>query len=256
MTIPTLSQLIVVAPMLFLAGFVDAIAGGGGLISIPAYLFAGLPSHLALGTNKLSAAIGTSFSTLRYCKSTKLNPQFVLFTAALALGGSACGAQLTLLVDESVLHWMLLFALPVVGFVVLRNRSEPGDGTTMPDLLSPRSMLVGGFIAFFLGTYDGFFGPGTGTFLLLCFVGLMKMDLLQACANVKVINLSSSIASLTVFAVHGQVMLLLGLVGAFFCSLGHASGAHLVVQKGFSAVRPIILVVLALLFVKLLIELV
>ena len=179
---------LIVCPLLFLAGFVDSIGGGGGLISLPAYLFAGLPVHAAVATNKLSSACGTSVVTARFIKNGLVNFRVVL----------------------------------------------PGVA------------------ALLIGVYDGFYGPGTGTFLIIAFTVFAKMSVGAANAQAKVINLTTNLTSLAVFLASGQVVIALGLAAAACNMLGGYVGAGLAMEKGAKITRPTILIVLLLLLFKIL----
>lgn len=240
----------IVCPLVFLAGFVDAIAGGGGMISLPAYLLAGIPAHASIATNKMSSAIGTAVSTWRYCKKGYVDWIFAIPSVILALAGSYIGASLALLTKDAVLKVMLLVVLPIVAVYVLKNKSfEPSNKLN----LSRKSALaLGSFFAFAIGVYDGFYGPGTGTFLLLLFTGVLGMDVLTASGNVKLVNLSSNIAALVTFLLNGKVVISLGLVAAVFSIAGHYAGSGMVMKNGTKIVRPIILIVILLLFIKIL----
>ena len=240
---------LIVCPLVFLAGFVDAIGGGGGLISLPAYLLAGIPPHLAIGCNKFSSCIGTSVSTARFFRNGYVQIKLALCAAALAVGGAAIGARLSLLIQEEVLRIILLAILPVIALVVLKHKNldhRPYTGT-----LPPRQVwLITLAAALVVGTYDGLYGPGTGTFLILIFVILARQDLKTAAGNTKVINLASNVSSLIVFLVSGKVLFPLSAVAAVFSIAGHYTGAGLVLKNGQKVVRPIIIGVLVLLAVK------
>ncbi len=243
----------IVCPLVFLAGFVDAIAGGGGMISLPAYLLAGVPMHFSLATNKMSSAIGTAVSTWRYCKKGYVDWVFAIPTVLLALGGSYIGTSLALLTSDTILKIMLLAVLPVVAFYIMKNKSF--EKSKKIQLTRKATFVLGSVFAFVIGMYDGFYGPGTGTFLLLLFTGIIGMDVLTASGNVKLVNLSSNIAALVTFFLHGKVVLPLGLAAAVFSIAGHYVGSGMVMKNGTKIVRPIILVVIALLFVKVIMEL-
>lgn len=118
----TILQFIIVCPMVFLAGFVDAIAGGGGLISLPAYLIAGVPTHMALGTNKMSSMMGTAIATGRFAKNGYIQFKKVVWFIVAALIGSSIGSNLTLLVSDKILQYMMIVILPIVAFYVMRNK--------------------------------------------------------------------------------------------------------------------------------------
>lgn len=240
---------LIVCPLVFLAGFVDAIAGGGGLISLPAYLLSGVPAHVAIATNKLSSATGTAVSTGRFLKRGYVPVKLSLCAAAIALVGSSIGANISMLLPEQVLRGMLLAVLPVVAFYVLKNKNigehRQGGSRTKKQLL-----LIAMGAALIIGIYDGLYGPGTGTFLLLILTGLGRMELKDAAGTTKVINLASNVAALATFIYHGQVYWALGLTASVFSIAGHYTGAGLVAKDGKRVVRPVVLTVLCILFIK------
>lgn len=242
----------IVCPLVFLAGFIDSIAGGGGLISLPAFLLAGLPAHHAIATNKLSSTIGTTVSTARFAKNGYIKPKLVIPCIFFSLIGSVCGANLSLLVSDSVLKKVMLVILPFVAVIVFldRNTDLPEDGVP----ITPRIYFISILAALFIGIYDGFYGPGTGTFLLLIFTGIAKTDLHTATGTTKALNLTSNVAALATFILHRQVLYPLGLAAGLFCLAGHYIGSGIVTKNGMKIVRPVILLVLGLLFLKLLFE--
>lgn len=242
---------LIVCPVLFLAGLVDSIGGGGGLISLPAYLLAGLPVHQAIATNKLSSSCGTCLSTVRFLRHGLINLKLAVPSVAAAFAGSSLGAHLSLMVSEDVMKYILFAVLPVAAFFVLnRHLFADRGGEAVADR---RTVLVCIASAFVIGGYDGFYGPGTGTFLIIAFTVFAKMNVSPANAQAKVINLTSNISSLAVFLLNGQVMLLLGAAGAVCNMLGNYVGSGLAMSKGTRIVRPVILIVLALLFLKIII---
>ncbi|MEE1087116.1 MAG: sulfite exporter TauE/SafE family protein [Schaedlerella sp.] len=242
---------LIVCPLTFLAGLVDSIAGGGGLISLPAFLFAGLPMHSAIATNKLASTIGTTVSTARYCKNGYYDRKLALPGIICALTGSVIGAKLVLLVDDKYLRWMMMIILPIVAITVFIDKNHEEKEPTIS--FRKRAAIVAA-VGLLIGMYDGFYGPGTGTFLLLALTKIAQMDIRTASGNVKLINLSSNVAALFTFLFSGYVNLALGLAGAVFCLAGHYMGSGLVMKNGSKIVKPIILVVLALLFIKIILE--
>ena len=205
----------------------------------------------AIVDKKLSSAVGTVVSTVRLCRNTKIEWALALPSIVLSLIGSFIGAKLTLLVSEHILKIVLLIVLPVVAVFVFRKNSlvEKQSGTVS----HRRMMVISWLSAFVIGGYDGFYGPGT--FLILLMVGCAKMDMMQAAANTKLINLASNLSALVTFLISGKVVMALGLAAAVFSVAGHYVGSTLVMKNGAKVVKPIILVVLALLFVKIITEL-
>jgi len=236
----------------FLASLVDAIGGGGGIISLPVYLFAGLPMHYALGTNKMSSGIGTFVSTVRYIKNRYFDLSLAVPSVILALLGAHLGTRLQLTVDERYLKYMLLAVLPVVAVILMKQKKLPEEQGDIAPWLRHVIVYAASLI---VGAYDGFYGPGTGTFLLLIFCFLAKMDVRTASGNVKIVNFSSNIGALVTSLAAGKVLAPIGLIAAVFSITGHYVGAGLTIKNGSKIVRPVILVVLALLTVKVVLEL-
>lgn len=247
----TAQTFIIVCPLLFLAGFIDAIGGGGGLISLPAYLIAGLPIHQAIATNKLSSSCGTALATFRFIKNRLVNFRLAIPSIAAAIIGSSIGAQLSLMMDEIVMKYVLFVILPLSAFLVL-NKKLFHDGGSDAIELNRRTYLTAIASAFIIGIYDGFYGPGTGTFLIIAFTIFAKMSIRNANAQAKVINLTTNLTALTVFLLNGQILIPLGLAAAVCNMAGGYLGAGLAMSKGSKIVKPIILFVLFLLLLKVL----
>ncbi len=237
----------------FVASFVDAIGGGGGIISVPVYLVSGLPTHFALGTNKLSSGIGTAASTFRYLKKGYVDWQLGLPSVVLAVIGAYFGTSLQLLADERILKYVLLLVLPLAAVILLSKKSLPETRGGMP--LWKRRLAVWG-PSLVIGTYDGFYGPGTGTFLLMSFCMLAKLDVRTASGNVKLVNFSSNIGALATSLMAGKVLLGVGSIAACFSIAGHYLGAGLAIRNGTKIVRPVILGVIGLLMVRVITELI
>ena len=246
----TPQMFLIICPMLFLAGLVDAIGGGGGLISLPAYLLAGLPVHNAIATNKLSSTCGTALTTVRFIRQGLVNWRIAIPTIFCAIAGSSLGANLSMNVPESVMEAVLFVVLPVVAFIVLSPKTfRDHDQEVKLDRKLWITALVSAFV---VGIYDGFYGPGTGTFLIIAFTVFAKLDIRTANAQTKIINLTTNITSLTIFLLNGQAVILLGLAAAACNMAGNYVGAGLAMTKGSKITRPVILLVLVLLFLKVL----
>lgn len=248
MMTPSLLTYLIVCPMVFLAGFVDAIGGGGGLISLPAYLMAGLPPHMAVGTNKLSSATGTLVSTVRFCLNGHADYALALPGIAAALIGAQIGSRIALIVSDSVFQIVLLVLLPVIAlYVLLKKDLEPDPNAQIARSKQLAIVIVSTLV---IGLYDGFYGPGTGTFLILVYTSLAKMDVLTAAGNTKLANLTSNISSVVVFLMNGVVLIPLGLTASLFSIAGHYVGSGMAMKNGARFVRMVILTVIGLLFLK------
>ena len=248
----TVTQFLIVCPLVFLAGLLDSIAGGGGLISLPAYLIAGVPPHMALGTNKMGSVMGTAMATLRFARNGYIHLKKVIWFIAAALLGSTVGSNLTLLMSERIVESMMILVLPVVAFYVLRNK-QMGDDSKAGSIPPGKSFRIALFSALAVGMYDGFYGPGTGTFLLLILTGAAKYTMKEAAGTTKAINLSSNAAAIVTFLLNGKVLIPLGLAAGICSILGNYIGAGLVLSNGQKLVRPLVLLVLLILFVKIII---
>ena len=251
----TLQTFLIVCPFLFLAGLVDAIGGGGGLISLPAYLLAGLPPHAAIATNKMSSTCGTTVATVRMIKKGLVNFKLAIPSVVFAVCGSSIGARLSLMVDDKIMTYVVVLILPVSAFLVM-NRKLFNDEGTREVSMDKRTVLTALIAAFVIGMYDGFYGPGTGTFLMLLLTAVAHISLNEAAGTTKVINLSTNFAALAVFLVHGVVWFPLALVAAVFGIAGNYIGANYFTSKGTGFVKPVIIVVLTIFFIKICYELI
>ena len=166
------------------AGFVDSAAGGGGLISLPAHVFAGLPVHYTYGTNKFSAACGTTFATAQFFQKGAMNIRVGLLAAVGSFVGSALGSHIVLLLSDQVLRTMMLIILPVAAVLILWRRDLPDENRDDGTLNAKKAVLALA-IGLGIGLYDGIFGPGTGTFAIIAFTTLMGFDLRTAGGNMR-----------------------------------------------------------------------
>ena len=188
----TLTTFLIVCPLVFLGGFVDAVAGGGGLISLPAYMFAGFPPIYAIGTNKLSSGMGTMVSTYRFGRSGNIPWKNAVPCVIMALIGSASGARTALLVDADLFKKLMLVIIPVTAYYVLRTKNMD---TEREPLDSRQTVVRACITALAIGFYDGFYGPGTGTFLILLLTSFAHFRLGDANGTAKIINLATNLSS-------------------------------------------------------------
>ena len=245
-------SILIIAGGSFLAGFVDSIAGGGGLISLPAYAATGLPLHFAIGTNKLASAMGTIVATIKYARSGYMLAWLCAPCVVAALVGSDIGAHLSLLASEDFLRIFMLIIIPIAGFYVLRHK-ELGEADA--DWPRKKTLALCLAISLFIGAYDGFYGPGTGTFLMLLLTSVGGLGANHAAGVTKCANLTTNLTALVVFAVNGTCLFVLGILGGIFNMLGNYLGSTQFTEKGNTVVRPIMLIVLVLFAAKLIFEL-
>jgi uncharacterized protein len=225
----------------FCAGFIDSIAGGGGMISLPALLAAGVPPHVALGTNKLQSCLGTTISVWRYSKGGQIDWSVVAPGVAWTALGAAAGTFAVQRMDPGFVRPLVIVLLAGV-LLWLLFAPKLGSAKTAA------RMRDGPFHAVFglaLGAYDGFFGPGTGSFWAMAQVGLLGLPLLAATGRTKVFNLTSNLVSLGVFALGGNVAWLTGLAMGSANIGGAWCGSHLALKRGQSLIRMVFLGVVA-----------
>lgn len=245
---------VLICLMVGVAGFVDSIGGGGGLISLPAYVMGGLPVHQAIATNKMSSSLGTSVAAFHYWKSGYMKWQICVPAIACTIIGAYFGSRLNLIIDEKVLSAILIFLLPLIAIYVvfgkksLQDSQESRYGKKITILICSITALVIGF-------YDGFYGPGTGTFLMIVFSGICRLSLNESAGTTKAVNLTSNYISLAVYIYNAQVMYPLGICAGICNMIGCYIGSHTFSKNGSKITRPIILFVLVIFCVKLLYEL-
>lgn len=247
----SLETYLIVCPLVFLAGLIDAIGGGGGLISLPAYMIAGLPPHACIATNKMSSTFGTALATLRFMKAGLVNLKLAAPAVIAAVLGSSTGANISLIIPEKVMTYVLLVVLPMSAFLVLNKKLFNDKGSDTVNL-DKRTYITATLAAFTVGIYDGFYGPGTGTFLIIAFTVFAKLGIKTANAQAKVINLTTNVTALVIFLFNGQVILPLGIAAAASNMVGGYIGAGLAMKNGANLAKYSILFVLFLLALKVL----
>ena len=245
-------KFLILAVFCFIAAVVDAISGGGGLISLPAYFAVGFPPHMALGTNKLSAFLSTFASAFKFWKAKKINIEIVSKLFAFSLAGAAIGVKTAVSIEPKYFKPISFVTLILVFLYTLKNKNigevNYYKGTT------PKTLLIGKIMAFSLGFYDGFLGPGTGSFLIFCLIKIFKLDFSSASGNTKILNLSSNFASLVVFAFLGKLNWVYGLSIAVVMTFGAIIGSRLAILKGNKFIKPVFLVVTVVLILKMSVE--
>ena len=231
--------------LIFLAGFVDSIAGGGGLISLTAYYAYGLGPVNALANNKFSATLGTSFAAINYIRHGAIEWKAAIAGAAFVIVGASIGANLALLFSDIYFKYAMMIIIPAVTLITLVNKGEKRHSfksrTTMYVIISIFSLVI--------GVYDGFFGPGTGMFLTLTF-SFTGFSLIESVGNCKFVNLVSNIVTVLIFMMHGEVDYALGVPCAISAIIGGTLGSQMALKMDRKIIRPMLLLVLALLYIK------
>ena len=230
------------------AGTVDAIAGGGGLITVPALLAAGLPPRVALGTNKGQAVFGGAAALWGFARAGLVDGRRARISLPSGFVGSLGGAALVLVLDPTILRPLVLTLLCAVAVLLaFRPRIVEASGRPPPR----HAMAIAATLAACIGAYDGFFGPGTGTFLILGGVYLLGLPMARASADAKVVNFASNLAAVLLFSSRGTVLWSVAAPMAVAQFVGGALGARLAVRGGDALVRRIVLAVVLGLCAKL-----
>ncbi len=236
-------EVVLLCAAAFVAGLVDAIVGGGGLIQTPAALVILSPYPVAsvLGTTKIPSFSGTTFAALQYVKKVKLQWKLLTVLCTTAFFAAYAGSELLTIVSNRFMKPVLLVVLTAVaiytyskknfGQQVIKNHSETTE------------VLYGFFISLVIGFYDGFIGPGTGSFLILAFIALLGFDFLQASAHAKLVNLATNLGSIILFTLHGKIIWAIALPMALSNAAGGAVGARLAIAKGNKFIRAFFLLV-------------
>ena len=232
----------------FVAGLIDSIAGGGGLITVPVLLLAGLSPVESLGTNKLQSVFGSGSATWSYASAGLVDLKRQLPWAALAFAGSVAGAALATVLPGEWLHAALPVLLVVIA-LYFAFKPDMGD-VDRAERISP--FLFGLTVVPLIGFYDGVFGPGTGSFLMLAFVALAGYGVLKATAHTKLLNFSSNLGSLLFFAAAGVVSWKVGLVMGAAQFLGARLGAQLAMRSGARLIKPLLVAICVALAIRLL----
>lgn len=241
-----MADILYILPFAFFAGLIDAIAGGGGLIQIPGMMliFPNMPIATLLGSNKLASACGTAVASTHYLRTLKIDFKTVLPSIIGAFVLAMAGAKVATMLDNHVLRPLVFVLLLGIGIYTLCNRGF-GLHEHKTQLPATRLKIYCGIIGAVIGFYDGFFGPGTGSFLIICFVGWLGFQFLQGSAFAKLTNLSSNVAAMIFFAASHHVAYRIAVPMAVFNILGNLTGAHLAIKKGSSFVRMVFLIVIA-----------
>ena len=236
----------------FLAAFIDSVVGGGGLISIPALLFFGLPPLTAIASNKIAASMGAVVGFSTYIRAGKVDFSMLKYLLPLAFIGSVAGGMTVRLIPPDFLKPLIIVMLIGVTLYTLRKKSF---GNLQKEVvMTPFIWFVCGFISLILGFYDGFFGPGTGTFMLFAFLWV-GLDFVGAAANARGLNFASNIASAIYFACAGLVDYSYSLPMGLAMMIGAYTGAQTAMKKGTGYVRILFLVMTTVLIGKQVIDL-
>ncbi len=234
----------------FIAGFIDAVVGGGGLIQAPFLLitFPKIPLPVLFGTNKIAALSGTSIAAFKYARKITFNYKLLLVIALSCFISSYSGAQIINHIDSNLLKPLILVILIAIAIYTFIKKDLGAIETK--ELTMNKQMLYGACIGLIVGFYDGFFGPGTGSFFVLGFVVVLGFEFVKASAYAKVVNCVTNISALIVFIKEGNFILPLAILMAIFNIIGSYIGSHLALKKGNGFVRIVFLVIVSIMILK------
>lgn len=243
----TILSLIVLS---FIAGFIDSVVGGGGLIQIPALLITLPESPLTtiFGTNKISALAGTSVAAVQYAKRIKFNFKLLITIAFFAGTASFVGAKLVSHIDVDTLKPVILIVL--VAIAVYTYLKKDIGAQQSKNLSFPKQILYGSIIGIVVGFYDGFFGPGTGSFFVLGFVVVLGFEFVQASAYSKIINCMTNVSALFVFLRQGDYILEIAVIMSIFNITGNIIGTRMALKKGNGFVRTLFLIIVSIMILR------
>ncbi len=245
----SLGSLFFLAMVAFLAGIIDAISGGGGLLTLPTYLLIGIPGNLISGTNLSSSIPGALVAAVRFTKGGKAHIKSALIGGPMAIVGAILGARLNLFIPAHIIEYIVMILVPIIGVIVMLKPTLGNENqvhTLSQGHICIRALLIG----FFIGGYNGFIGAGAGTFYLLAFAVFLKLDLVTASGTTKVCGLFSVFAAVVTYGASGAILWDVAIFVAVFHMSGNYIGAGLALKKGAKVIRPMFILALALLTLR------
>lgn len=248
------TTLLFLCPIVFLSGFVDAVSGGGGLLSLPAFLFTGMPVHIAYGCNKVSCGFSTCISSYRFFRNGMIDKKAAFMTGAVTCLCSLCASYIVLSLPDRPLKIMVLASMPFVAVLILMSKNYPEENRSSE--LSVKKKAAGCVgTGVLMGFYDGMLGPGSGTLAIILFTKFLRYDLKTASGNAKIAVLASMLASSFSYILAGKVIWGITIPVAVCGMLGGYLGAGMAIKKGARFIRPMMLFIAALLIIKMALDL-
>ncbi|MBR2834694.1 MAG: sulfite exporter TauE/SafE family protein [Coriobacteriales bacterium] len=239
----------------FLAGLIDAISGGGGLISLPTFMAVGFPAHYIMGTSQCSTIPGCVIALIQFALKKKIHWPSAIICIPACMVGAFLGARLNIITPEHILRIIMIVLVPIVAVVVLSKHDIGAENRV--DTLSPKRLVITNIlIGLILGTYQGFYGAGSGTFLLLAFALADRLDLVTASGNVKAVVTFSSVVATATYVAEGLIAWDFVVAITIFNAAGAFFGARLALTKGAKVIRPMFIAVLTILFLSVAVELI
>ena len=247
-----LENFIFVGVLSFIAAAVDAIAGGGGLISLPAFMSIGIPIHLVMGSHKLASTISSVGSCIKFFTSGKMTTSLLKYLVPLNFLGACLGVYVLNMIDEKILEPLIIFLLFVMLIYTVVNKNIGLEDNFKG--LNKKNIIAGCIMSTVIGFYNGLFGPGTGSFLLFAFIKIYGMDFVISTGNAKVLNLVGNFASLIMFIYYGNIEYTYALIFGAVMFFGGHCGAKLAISKGGKFVKPFFVIVTSITLAKMVIS--
>ncbi len=246
----TFISLLILAVLAFVAGFIDAVVGGGGLIQLPALLIQFPQTNLPtlFGTNKIAALSGTIIAAVQYAKKVKFNLALLLIISLFAYLASGAGAKIVSLLDVQMLKPIILGILIAIAIYTIFKKDF--GAIQLKQISLKKQMIYGSLIGIVVGFYDGFFGPGTGSFLVLGFVLFLGMDFMHASAYAKIVNCITNLSALVVFINQCNYLLNIAVLMGVSNIMGSYLGSHMAIKKGNAFIRNIFIFIVMLMIIR------
>jgi len=246
----TLFTLLILSGLAFMAGFIDAVVGGGGLIQLPALLVTlpNAPLPTIFGTNKIAALSGTSMAAFQYAKRIRFNVKLLIVISVASFIASYFGAKIVSIINPATLKPIILIILIAIAIYTFIKKDLGKVATKKLSLM--RQMLFGAAIGLIIGFYDGFFGPGTGSFFVLAFVVILGFEFVQASAYAKIVNCMTNISALIVFIRQGNFIIGIAILMAVFNIAGSVIGSKMALKRGNGFIRVFFLIIVTVMIIR------
>lgn len=246
-------KFLILGILCFVGAFIDSIAGGGGLITLPAYMASGLPPHLALGTNKMSGLFSSIGSSINYARSGKVNWALMKYLLPFSFIGAFIGVKTIIITKAEYINYIVFIALILVFLYTLINKKIGQENEFQG--LNKKKLIQGAIMALTIGFYNGFLGPGTGSFLAFFLIKIFRYDFINGNGNARILNLAGNVTGFLVFLLNGKTVLTYGIPISIIMFLGAQCGSHCAILKGNRFIKPIFLTVTILTITKMFFQL-
>ena len=248
-----ITKLLIIIPIFFVAGVIDSIGGGGGLIALPTYLMIGLPIRTAYGCNKLQAGLGNLVSAIKYFKKNMVDLKIALISAITAMTGAYFGTKIIFLLPEETIQKAITVALPAIALVMVLRKTDARN-VIMKSEISKKTIVQALIVGVIMGFYNSLFGPGVGTVAIIGFTMIMHYDARVASGNGKVLIVLTNAIALVSYIKTGNVAYEIAAPAALSAIAGNLVGVNLSIKKGEKIIKPVMLVIVILTVIKFALE--